>query len=570
MKKLHLILLFTLVAFAASAQKVYFVYIQAESEQPFFVKLNKKTMQSSGTGYLIIPKLVDSTYTFSIGSSQNNFPEQLFKVSIDKKDHGVLLKNFEGKGWGLYNLQTLDVLMAINTNENPGSGNTTASPFTEILAKATGDPSLKEKPVQPKKEEVKAEVVQETVKEETPVAEKVVNPGPVVVASEEEGLSKKERRKKQKEAEKAEAELLEKTESKKTGSKDETKPVEIKEAVVPVEEKKDTVAEVKEEANPESKDEKKENSPEVKAEEKPGKKEPVVVAEEKKAIQPEVKTDNIPVTNDVPEEKTVATINSEVKAEEKYKPSEVKKYAESSTTEGFGLVLIDKYDNAKRDTIRLVIPNPKPAVVKLAAEPKEEKKFLEISTEPGKNTDHETGKNNDVATAAVEPEKKTKKDKKAKTETEKTEPVKAEPVKTEPVNTKTEPSNEITEPVQKEKVVEVKESETEKEVTPATNPVAYKTNCPDLATDEEFVKLRKRMAGEKEDRMLGEARKYFKTKCFSTSQLRTLGRLFETDEERYNFFDAAYKHVSNPEAYPALVSEFQDSYYTNRFKAMLR
>lgn len=497
MKKLHLILLFTLVAFAASAQKVYFVYIQAESEQPFFVKLSTKILHSSGSGYLIIPKLVDSTYTFSIGSSQNKFPEQLFKVSIDKQDKGFLLKNFDGKGWGLYNLQTQDVLMAMNSNENPGSGNTSASPFTEILAKATNDPSLKDKPVQPKKEEVKMEVVQETKKEETPISEKIVNPAPVVSVSEDEGQSKKEKRKKQKEAEKAEAELLEKTESKKTepnktNTKEESKPEEIKETVIPVEEKKNTAAEVNEEVKPESRDEKKVSSPEVKTEEKPAAKDAVVVTEEKKEIQPQAKAENMPAVTNVIEEKKATPENKEVKTNEKYKPSEVKKYAESSTTEGFGLVFIDKYDNAKGDTIRLVIPNPKPAVVKIVEAPKEEKKFIEISAEP------------------------------------------------------------------------------EKEAKQPANTVTYKTDCPDLATDEEFVKLRKKMAGEKEDRMLGEAKKYFKTKCFSTNQVRTLGRLFETDEERYNFFDTAYKHVSNPEAFPALVSEFQDSYYSNRFKAMLR
>ena len=78
------------------------------------------------------------------------------------------------------------------------------------------------------------------------------------------------------------------------------------------------------------------------------------------------------------------------------------------------------------------------------------------------------------------------------------------------------------------------------------------------------------MAGKKETDMVDEAKKIFRTKCFTTSQVKVLGRLFETDEERYNFFDAAYKHVLNPEDFPALASEFQDSYYINRFRAMLR
>jgi len=64
MKKLHLCLLFSLAVFAASSQKVYFVYIQTESEQPFFVKMNDKIHSSTGAGYIILFKLIDSNYNF--------------------------------------------------------------------------------------------------------------------------------------------------------------------------------------------------------------------------------------------------------------------------------------------------------------------------------------------------------------------------------------------------------------------------------------------------------------------------------------------------------------------------
>ena len=114
MKKLHLCLLFSLAIFTASSQKVYFVYIQTESEQPFFVKMNEKVQSSTASGYIILAKLLDSTYNFSIGFPQNKWPEQNFSVSVSKKDHGFLLKNFNEKGWGLFELQLLSVQMAIN------------------------------------------------------------------------------------------------------------------------------------------------------------------------------------------------------------------------------------------------------------------------------------------------------------------------------------------------------------------------------------------------------------------------------------------------------------------------
>jgi len=113
MKKLHLCLLFSLAIFTASSQKVYFVYIQTESEQPFFVKMNEKVQSSTASGYIILAKLLDSTYNFSIGFPQNKWPEQNFSVPVGKKDHGFLLKNFNEKGWGLFDLQTLTVQMGI-------------------------------------------------------------------------------------------------------------------------------------------------------------------------------------------------------------------------------------------------------------------------------------------------------------------------------------------------------------------------------------------------------------------------------------------------------------------------
>ena len=79
------------------------------------------------------------------------------------------------------------------------------------------------------------------------------------------------------------------------------------------------------------------------------------------------------------------------------------------------------------------------------------------------------------------------------------------------------------------------------------------------------------MAGEdNDDNMVTEARKYFKTKCFTSLQVKNLGALFLTDESRYKFFDMAYPYVSDVENFSSLGSELKDPYYINRFKAMLR
>lgn len=163
MNKLTLCLLFSLASLTGFSQKVYFVYLQSEAEQPFFVKMSGRIHSSSASGYLILSKLRDSTYNFIVGFPQNKWPEQYFSVSINKKDHGYLLKNFGEKGWGLFNLHTMLIQMATSgaakIEERKIEENKDVSVFTDILSKAADDPSLKEKPTKPEIEEKKAETV---------------------------------------------------------------------------------------------------------------------------------------------------------------------------------------------------------------------------------------------------------------------------------------------------------------------------------------------------------------------------------------------------------------------------
>jgi len=135
---------------AAFSQKVYFVYLQSEAEQPFFVKIGEKTYNSNPTGYLILSQLKDSSYSFKVGFPQNKWPDQQFLVDIKSKDRGYLLKNFGEKGWGLFDFQTMGVQMSSENNAMDKAARKEfreVSAFTEILSKAANDPSLKEKPV---------------------------------------------------------------------------------------------------------------------------------------------------------------------------------------------------------------------------------------------------------------------------------------------------------------------------------------------------------------------------------------------------------------------------------------
>jgi hypothetical protein len=106
---------------------------------------------------------------------------------------------------------------------------------------------------------------------------------------------------------------------------------------------------------------------------------------------------------------------------------------------------------------------------------------------------------------------------------------------------------------------------------PATNSgIVVKSDCKSTASENDFFKLRKNMAAKNsDDSMVGEAKKAFKGKCFTTEQIRNLGTLFLTSAGKYQFFDAAYLHVTDREKFESLESEIKDDYYLKRFKALV-
>lgn len=416
--------MFLLTVFTSQAQKLYFIYIQSESNQPFFIKMDEKVQSSTSSGYLLLSKLRDTVYNFSIGFPENKWPDHKFSVAINRKDHGYLLKNFGEKGWGLYNLQTLAIQMGTTATTNKDvskNDDNNVSKFTEILSKAADDPSLKEKPAKPNEE----------------------------------------------------SKLL-------------TEPVVAKKEVV------DSVI-----IQPVS------NNSSVKAEEKQ-----VSIDEKKISDTIEIKADQEIVENKVEQ---VSADNNTTSIGTSYRPSLIKKWSESSTTEGFGLVYIDEIKEGEKDTIRLFIPNPKtievPPVPQKDEELKEEKKFLEIADTVQKKE----GKEVEVKTV-------------------------------------------------------VKEKDIEKISGNSDN-----KHCQVKAEDADFFELRKQMAAaENDDDMTSLAKKVFKQKCFTTLQVKNLSVLFLTDQGKYSFFDVAYNYVLDSINFPSLQAEIKDEYYINRFKAMLR
>jgi len=150
LKRILVILLISVSALSVNAQENHFVYLQTENTQPFYVRVNNKLISSSPAGYVILPDLSEGDYQLIVGFPKNEFPEEDFKISVEDKNQGFLLKNFGEKGWGLFNMQSLALLPGTHSNLEttslePASSKVDSDPFSQMLANVVKDSSILEK-----------------------------------------------------------------------------------------------------------------------------------------------------------------------------------------------------------------------------------------------------------------------------------------------------------------------------------------------------------------------------------------------------------------------------------------
>ena len=438
-KLLFLFFYLSFVVLSSFSQQNHFIYLQTENRQPFYVKLDKKILSSSASGYIIIPKLQEGNYIMAIGFPKNEWPEQTVTCTVNKKDAGYLLKNFGDKGWGIFNLQTMEVIMSgVKAAENENVGIEDKNDiFSNTLSNVVNDPSIVRK-----------------IEEKSAVKEEVK---PVLV------------------------------ENKKEVQID--TPTNI--VIAPVEDKK-------------TKDK------------------PVV----KEGIKPVIEI----IKN---EEQVIVS-------------SQVKKLFSIKSSEGTDMVFADIV-NGVADTVRLFIAAEKNNE---AIQP--EKKIIKPAADLPKNEEvkkNESKASSTKATKAGEP--------------------KFIDIELPNPNIKKDSAVQISvTAAEVNKTEQLPVSEKPKENT--TKPVMVNSDCKSLATQDDFLKLRKKMAAEGTDEeMVDIAKKVFRSKCFTTEQIKNLSVLFLKDDGKYKFFDAAYPFVSDSNNFSSLETQLSDGYFITRFKAMV-
>ncbi len=556
MKFFTLSLLFLLLFCTLSfAQQNRFIYLQTENKQPFFVKLDNKVLNSYPLGYLIIPKLDDGLYSLVIGFPESNY-EQEFNCSIKNKDVGFIIKNVGEKQWQLLNLQTMNVIIPgdVITKQAITYEKETDS-FSTMLANAVHDSTILRKDVA---KEIFTKKSNDQNQKDT--ANTIASNSDVAISKPDNTLMSD------------------------SGKKDiakETLPEKPN-----VQNQKDTVNTIS--PNTDVAISKPDNT--------------LMSDSGKKDIVKETLPEK---SNELNQKDTTQSIisNSDVAIS---KPGNILKNDSIIKSHVAKEIVPEKSNDHIQDTAQTIVSNSDVAVTKSGKKkkPKKYNKALQDSAiaqkqivkevipekiSENKDTAQSMNSNNDVALLRSVIKRKLKKtnkdgiemiyvddngdtkdtirilipsDKKKNEEIKTTEPVVSAPT----IQQDDKP---------KENKAEYKISEQEKEIIKEANkevlkPAMINSDCKNFATDENFLKIRKKMVAENNDEdMIRAARKIFKTKCFTTEQIKNLSALFLKDEGKYMFFDAAYPFVSDSEMYSTLENQLSDNYYITRFRAMI-
>ena len=529
MKNILTSLIFSLSCFIVNAQQNRFIYLQTENRQPFFVKFDNKILNSYPLGYLIIPKLDDGLYSLVIGFPESS-NEHEFNCSINNKDVGFIIKNAGEKEWQLLNVQTLNVIIPGDVITKPVIAyEKETDSFSTMLANAVHDSTILRKDVA--KEIFPEKSIEQNQKDS---ASTIATNNNLAISIPDNTLMSNSGKK----------DVAVKPDLRYDSSKKDIAIQTLPEKAIE-QNQKDTANTIvsnsdvtmskpdntlkgdsgKKEITIQTPSQKSENVNKKDTAETIVSNDVATIKSEQK--KKSMKNNNALQDSVMAQKEVVKTISEKINENKDSAQrininndvallkSVIKRKLRKTTKEGIEMMYVDDNGDTK-DTVRVLIPSDKM-----------KEKDVEIKSEPVVSLQ-----------ATLQDDKKKEKD----------------------VEIKTDPKifekgNEINKETNKQPIITSK---------------MINSDCKNFATDEDFLKIRKRMVAENNDEdMIRVAKKYFKTKCFITEQIKNLSVLFLKDEGKYMFFDAAYPFASDSDLYYTLEKQLADNYYITRFRAMI-
>gem|GEM_PF-648822 len=594
LKRSFFTLFFLGMALHMSAQdQQYFVYIQSERSQPFYVRYDGKLLPSSDRGYLILSKMPAGTASLRIGLAKSDAPEREYQVRITgPADQGFLLKQDGDRGYALFNLQTFAVT-------RPSAG----KPKEAVAAAET---PAQEAPVASEQTPPPAPVAEVAVTtpapEVTPAPKTAAADSPLVPAPPVPVASDDEKNQQMMASLKKD---LDSTFPSKSGvtvgpgtrpvnpvtpppvkqtnkfsqaldrvvSDDRPDDIEPEQPKAPVtaaapvdSAKKVAPAEVAPEA-PKKKRKRREREPLTEEEQQLAS---AILAEENKggatdpASVPPATTEATATPAPVQDTPAAVPATEPVKAamppaEPVKEDATSKKDRKSRKKKADDPAFIDFMDTGGHQAPPAGTPvpaatteTPAPAPVTIPAEDpatgsKKKKRSkiaekidtIDTSERPNNVVNDPTGY--EVSDLSIDHPKESKKDRKKKKDAEEVTPAVAAPVA--------------------EPVTDTKSSSALKMIN---------SDCGKVMDDETFRKVLKKFAASKDDdAMIESFRKQTKGYCLESAQIRTMVQLMSTDDSKYRLLDQAYPKAYHSDEFPGMENLLSDKYYRGRFKAML-
>jgi len=569
--RFRIIFILMIASLSASAQHDHYVYIQGDNQQIFYIRKGTEVISSSQSGFIILPKLQPGQQDFQVGFPKNEFPEYQFTFELRSKDRGFTLKNFNEKGWGLFDLQSMEVIMGRKVEAKKETtkveiGPVTDDAFSVILASAVDDPRIRETSLvyrepaaTPSNAVVKTEtppvttapVNTTTEKQKPPTSSseqqtvkdsKVISPPvsseqqaakdskavPPPVSSEqqvakdsklvpppvnpEQQAAKDYKPANQSagepEANKSKSAAKEPVSSKPSGSQP-AAPAVTGTAVVKTADKG-----------------KKDSAATAVASNKPVPDKPVAEQEKQQAKKDSVSAAEVVAVNSATQtEKETSSVSDQQKPK-----SHIVKFSEYERDGEVNIVFIDHQFN-RTDTIRVSIVEVTNVTALVDSVSRDSVKTIQVdsATMVSKKPAAKGKGQKKNAAVAVVPVTTTKKEDSIATSV-------------------TRKADTVTTAVKSD----------------------VRTDCKRMATDKDMVAMRKKMVMmTDEDEMISAALRDIKSKCYTTERIQNLSYVFTTDKGRYKLFDAAHPYVYDPTNYVQLERLLNQDYYINRFRALI-
>ena len=471
-------------SYSSTAQINHFIYLQTENKQPFYVKFNKKIISSSASGFMIIPKLQPGNYELAIGFPKSEWGEQHFTGSVKNEDVGYLVKNFGEKGWGLFNIQSLQVVMAEQKNPNATIVKVDKTDeFSNLLSNVVNDPTILKKEME-KKADIKADTSapqspNERILDQATIQKtvSVTNIGATGKAINDENIVEEKIKKIQEKNKEAGVSIVYVDKG-----KDQVDTVSI---YIP----KDSIS---------------------------------LIADIPKELQE--KNEKLPVAEFTKDDQSLAVIAETPYTKRKSLEKEATKHMDNGA---------DSVHNSGNTPSKNELIDSGATII--------QSKEKQATETPSQLTNQNDEKFLSIEFSPTDGTQSKKKD---------------ELVINKRLNTE----------IAKKDIAADSAS-----VNSKSSVLMINSDCIANASNEDFLKLRKKMASAKtDDIMLDIGKKVFKTKCFSSDQVKNLGVLFLKESGRYAFFDMAYQFVWDTHNYSFLEDQLSEPYYKSRFKAMIR